>query len=153
MVLRLKRRLTDDRTVEVGYGVTISHRAFSYAEFREVEATAMRLARETLPAARAFDAATLDDEDLPPEHEEALRGQSARHAVKLLLLRFGTGWDGIETEDGAPAPLTAESLDLFLDLFPGVAATLHALLLSPWAELEQEGNGSAPSPHTATAVA
>lgn len=151
MVLRLVRGLTGGRTIELGYGVTVTHRGFTYADLREAESTALRLARETMPAARAFDAAALDDEDLPPEHEEALRGQAARHLVKLLLLRFGTAWGGLETDSGEPAPLTAESVDMFLDLFPGVASALHGQLLSPWHELEREGNGYAPSPSTATA--
>lgn len=152
MALRLKRGLTEGRTLELGYGVNVTHRPFTYADLREAEATALRLARETLPAARAFEAAATDDEDLPPEHEEALRGQAARHLVKLLVLRFGTAWGGVETDTGDSAPLTAESLDLFLDLFPGVASALHAQLLAPWFELEQEGNGFAPSHSTATAA-
>ncbi|EPX82101.1 hypothetical protein [Salipiger mucosus] len=153
MVLRLQRRLGGARDIELGYGVVVSHRAFTYGDLREAEATAMRLARQTLPADRAFNAECIDDEDLGPEHDEALRGQLARHLVKLLLMRFGTGWQGVEGEDGAPAPLTAETLDTFLDLFPGVATTLHAGLLAPWAELEREGNGSAPLQDTATAEA
>lgn len=151
MVLRLQRRLGGAREIPLGYGVTVSHQAFGYADLREAEATAMRLARQTLPAARAFDAECLDDEDLGPEHDEALRGQAARHLVKLLVTRFGTGWSGVETEDGAAAPLTADYLDAFLDTFPGVASSLHAGLLSPWVALEQEGNVSAPLPDTATA--
>ena len=153
MVLRLARRLAVSRTIDLGYGVSVSHRPFGYADLCEAKATAHRLARESLPAARAFDAALHDDEDLGPEHEEALRGQAARHLVKLLLLRFGDRWEGIEAEDGSPAPLTAETLDASLDLFPGVASTLHISLESPWVELEMEGNVSAPSPHTATAEA
>jgi len=151
MVLRLARRLGVARTIELGYNVTVSHRPFGYADWREAEAAAMRLARSTLPADLAFKAEMADDEDLGPEHEEALRGQAARHLVKLLLSRFGTGWTGIETESGDPAPMTPETLDMFLELFPGVAGTLHASLLAPWIEAEREGNVSAPSPGTATA--
>ena len=151
MVLRLTRRLGAARRIELGYGVTVSHRAFSYADLREAEATALRLARQSLPEALAFEAECLDDEDLGPEHEEALRGQAARHLVKLILLRFGTGWTGVETEAGAPAPLDAASIEAFLDLFPGVASALHAALLQPWVDLEQEGNASAPLPDTAMA--
>ena len=151
MVLRLARRLGVARTIELGYNVTVSHRPFGYADWRAAEAAAVRLARSTLPADLAFKAEMADDEDLGPEHEEALRGQAARHLVKLLLLRFGTGWGGLETDRGEPAPLEADSLDLFLDLFPGVASALHGQLLSPWHELEREGNGYAPSPSTATA--
>lgn len=153
MVLRLSRAMAGARTIPLGYGVTVSFRQFTFAELREAEATAMRLARETLPPARAFDAAALDDEDLGPEHDDALRGQAARHLVKLLLTRFGTGWEGVEDETGAPAPLEAGSIDAFLDLFPGTAASLHAGLLAPMVAVEMEGNVSAPSPHTATAEA
>ena len=91
----------------------------------------MRLAGETLPPAHAFDEAALDDEDLGPEHEEALRGQTAQHLVKLLLTRFGTGWDGIEDDTGAPASLQSETIDAFPDLFPGTAYSLLSGLLAP----------------------
>lgn len=151
MVLRLQRSLAQSREIALGYGVTVSHRAFGYGDLREAEATAMRLARQTLPPDRAFEAELSDDDDLGPEHEEALRGQAARHLVKLLLLRFGTGWQGVETGEGAPSPLDADALDAFLDLFPGVSSSLHAGLLAPWVELEQEGNVFAPSPDTVTA--
>ena len=151
MVLRLSRRVGAARTIDLGYDVTVSHRAFGYADWREAEATAMRLARQTLPAELAFAAECSDEEDLGPEYEEALRGQAAQHLVKLLLVRFGDGWTGVEGPDGAPAPLTAETLDQFLELFPGVAGTLHASLLAPWVEVAREGNVSAPSQDTATA--
>ncbi len=153
MVLRLSRALDGARKITLGYGVAVSFRQFSFADLREAEATAMRLARETLPPAHAFDAAALDDEDLGPEHEEALRGQAARHLVKLLLTRFGTGWEGIEDETGAPAPLSSASIDAFLELFPGTASVLHQGLLAPMVAVEREGNVSAPSPHTVTAEA
>ncbi|KAB2539657.1 hypothetical protein AL035_17765 [Salipiger aestuarii] len=153
MALRLARGLSGPRRIELGYGVFVSHRPFGYADLREAEATAQRLARTTVPERLAFEAALHDDEDLGPEHDEAARGQFARHLVKLLLLRFGAGWDGVEAEDGTPAPMTEQSLDAFMSLFPGVSSVLHARLIEPWAELESEGNVSALSPHTATAEA
>ncbi|MBU2960062.1 hypothetical protein KO516_04305 [Citreicella sp. C3M06] len=153
MALRLVRALSGPRRIELGYGVAVSYRAFGYADLREAEATAHRLARETMPERLAFAAALHDDEDLGPEHDEGRRGQFARHLVKLLLLRFGTGWEGVEVDDGRAAPMTEDTLDAFLSLFPGVASVLHVRLLEPWAELEAEGNVSARSPHTATAEA
>ncbi|GGG59758.1 hypothetical protein GCM10011415_02110 [Salipiger pallidus] len=153
MVLRLSRALAGARTIPLGYGVTVSFRQFGFSDLREAQAAAMRLARETLPPAHAFDAAALDDEDLGPEHEDALRGQADRHFVKLLLVRFGTGWEGLEDETGAPAPFEAATIDIFLDLFPGTASVLHQSLMAPVVAVEMEGNVSAPSPHTATAEA
>lgn len=151
MALRLHKRTSEPREIALGYGVTVSCRPFGYAEYREAEAAAMRLARQNLPEALQFEAEMLGEDDLPPEHDEALRGLAARYVVKLLLMRFGAGWAGIEAEDGTPAAMTSDTLDQFMALFPGIAATLHGELLAPWLAVELEGNGSAPLPNTDTA--
>ncbi|MBE9635780.1 hypothetical protein [Salipiger mangrovisoli] len=151
MVLRLHRRGSEPRQIDLGYGVTVSCKPFGYADYREAEAAALRLARQNLPEELQLEAEIHDEENLGPEHDEALRGLAARYVVKLLLLRFGAGWAGVELEDGSAAPMTAATLDEFMRLFPGVSATLHGELLAPWIALEMEGNVSAPSPNTATA--
>ena len=152
MALRLARKLGRSRRIELGYGVWVDLRPFSYAEFKECEATAMRMALDGMSTADATETAAMDDEDLRPEVEEATRGRFASFIVHLVLVRFGEGWGGIEDEDGAPVAMNAGTIAQVLEAFPGVAQALHIEMLQPFQAVDAEGNVSAPLPNTATAV-
>lgn len=149
MALRLSRVVDRPRRIEVGYGVAMSFRPMSYAAYKEVEAAALRLARERLPIDMAAEVEAVDDDDIRPEVEDRLRGEAAAQLVRMAMLRFGESWEGLEDETGAPAPMTPETVSQFLELFPGVASFVHQALLAPFQELRREGNASAPSQGTA----
>lgn len=149
MALRLGRAIAAERTIKVGYGASFSFRPFSFADFKEAEAAAMRLAREGMPAVMAVELEAVDDEDVAPEVEDNLRGRAADNLVRLLVRRFGTGWDGFETEDGSPAPFDADHIGQVFDLFPGIVQVLQQSLMTPFQEVTREGKPSAPSPSTA----
>lgn len=153
MALRLSRKLTGPRRIEIGYGVVFTVRHFTFSDFKHAEASAARIAEESRSAADASTMEALDDEDMPPEVEEAHRGNFAQALLLVLLQRFGDGWEGVETEAGEPAPFDRRALLEFLDLFPGAALTLQRELLLPFHLLVTEGNGSAPSPSTDTSAA
>jgi hypothetical protein len=150
MALRLSRSLNVERRIEVGYGVIFRIRAFSFAEYKEVEAAAHRMARETLSPGIAIELEAVDDEDLKPEVDDAMRGRFAQTLTLLLLLRFGTGWGGVEIDDDKSAPFERQSIEMFLDQFPGVAIVLQQQLLLPFQTIAAEGKGSAPLPDTGT---
>lgn len=150
MVLRLARSLNAERRIDVGYGVAFHIRAFSFAEYKEVEAAAHRMAREKLPVGIAAEIEAVDDEDLKPEVGDAMRGRFAQILTLLLLLRFGTRWDGVEINDDEAAPFERVSIELFLDQFPGVAIALQQHLLMPFQAVASEGKVSALSPDTGT---
>lgn len=149
MALRLGRAIGAARRIECGYGVAFDIAPIPFAAFKEIEATAWRLARESLPLEMAAEIEALEDEAVRPEIEDRIRGAASALIVRLAVLRFGRGWEGIEAEDGTPAPLTADTLDQVFDLFPGVVQRLQMDLLTPFQEVEREGNASAPSPDTA----
>jgi hypothetical protein len=152
MVLRLGRSIDAVRDIDVGYGVSFTFRPFSYAEYKSAEAAAQKLARSGLSMSSQIAVETADDEDLPEQVEQEIRGRF--HSVLLLILldRFCTSWAGVELEDGTPAPTEYGCFEVFLKEFPGVANTLAGRLLAPFFEVEQEGNGSAPSPSTGLEV-
>jgi len=150
MVLRLARHIGQDREIDVGYGVVFRFGPISYAAFKEAEAGAHRLARETVDMATAVALEASEIEDLDEEAEDHLRGRFAECLILLLCLRFGTGWDGVELENGEAAPFRRNEVSEFLSLFPGVALTLQQRLLSPFEMVSSEGKGSAPSPNTAS---
>jgi hypothetical protein len=148
MVLRLSRAIGVSRRIEVGYGVVFQIGPFTFAEYKEAEATALRLARAALPPAVALDMEAYDDEDMPAAVEDTTRGIFASQMLSLMLRRFGVGWEGVELEDGSPAPLDGEAIDQFLAMFPGAAQQLQHGLLAPLVAVTSEGKGSAPSPST-----
>lgn len=153
MALRLSRSLGTERQIDVGYGVSFRFRPFTFAELKEAEATAHRLARESLPPRLAVEAEAFDDEDAGPDVDDAVRGRFAEVLTLLMVLRFGTGWDGVEIDDGVPAPFERQAVEQFLDQFPGVAMILQHSVLAPWSAALSEGKGYAPSPGTGIPVA
>jgi hypothetical protein len=149
MALRLGRSIGARRRIDCGYGVAVDLSPMSFAAFKEIEATAWRLAREGLPLEMSAEIEALEDEAVRPEVEDRIRGAASALIVRLAVLRFGAGWDGIEAPDGSPAPLNAETVDQVFDLFPGVVQRLQVELLAPFQEVEREGNAFAPSSDTA----
>jgi len=61
-------------------------------------------------------------------------------------------WEGIEDPDGSPAPVTPDRIDALIDV-PVIYDAFTARYLSRWLTVEQEKNGSAPSPTGTSAVA
>lgn len=165
MVLRLGRSLNVERNISVGYGVVFYIKPFSYSDFKEVEASAQRIARNTASEAEQIEVESVDDEDLSPETEDSVKARYSQALLMGLLLRFGAGWDGVvlAPEDVDEAPLTASvpespapfvksRIEEFLKLFPGVALTLQHELLAPYQAVALEGKGSAPLLNTDTPV-
>ncbi|MBB3995308.1 hypothetical protein GGR95_002963 [Sulfitobacter undariae] len=146
----MSRSIGENRRIEVGYGVAFLIGSFTFAEYKEVESTAMRLARATLPPAMAMDVEALDDEDMPVEIEDTTRGLFASKQLSLMLRRFGVGWEGVEMEDGTAAPFDGEAIDQFLSMYPGAALLLQQSLLSPYIAVVSEGKSSALLPDTGT---
>lgn len=152
MALRIARSLGQARRIDLAYGTSITFRPFTFAEWKEVEATATRLAREARPLMLQAEAEALDDEDLPPDHEDQLQGAYFDQLLRLAVVRFATGWEGLEGEDGNPAPLTMRSVGDLLDMAPGIAVELQRRLLQPMDAIVSEGKGCAPSQSTDTAA-
>lgn len=153
MALRLTRKLEEPRTIDIGYGVEVDMQPFTYAQFKEAEAAAARLSEGSGDAADAAAREAIDDEDMPPEVEDAVRGRYGHALLLILVVRHASGWRGIVTDGEAPAPLTHATVAQFLDLFPGAAQTLAREVMAPAHWLVSEGNGSAPSQGTGTPAA
>ncbi len=69
-------------------------------------------------------------------------------------MRYCRAWSGLLAgEEGreTPAPLEVGYVETLLNTYPGVADYLSRNLLLPFQMVEQEGNGSAPSPSGASA--
>ncbi|WP_152455723.1 hypothetical protein [Roseivivax sp. THAF40] len=149
----MSRKLMGPRRIDIGYGVAFHVRPFTFADFKNAEASAVRIAEESRSPMDAAAVEAIDEEDMPPEVEDAFRGDFAQALLLVLLQRYGEGWEGVETEAGTPASFDRRSILEFLDLFPGAGQTLQREILLPFHVLVSEGNGSAPSQDTASAEA
>lgn len=72
--------------------------------------------------------------------------------TKALARLVIEGWEGIADPDGSPAPVTPDRIDALLDL-PVIYDAFTARYLTRWLTVEQEKNGSAPSPNGTSVVA
>lgn len=155
MALRLGRSINQERNIPVGYGVSFSFKPFSFAQYREARAAAHKMARSSLSMKSQMAVETIDDEDMPEEVEHEIQGQFDHALLLLLIMRYCQSWEGLLTEnEGAEeqAPLEIGYVESLLAAFPGVADFLSRQLLLPYQIVEQEGNGSAPSPSGASAA-
>lgn len=79
----------------------------------------------------------------------SLEAQFTVDMAKAILRRTVIEWEGVEGEDGEPAPVTAAYIDALVD-HPAVFNPLMEKYLSRFFTLESEKNGSAPSPNGTT---
>ena len=66
--------------------------------------------------------------------------------AKALARLVVVDWEGVGDADGTPVPVTAEGIDALLDILPLFEA-FQLRYVSKGLLLEQEKNGSAPSPN------
>ncbi|GHE05457.1 hypothetical protein U879_03845 [Defluviimonas sp. 20V17] len=65
--------------------------------------------------------------------------------AKAIARRVVLDWEGVGDADGTPVALTPESIDALLDIWP-IFEAFQIQYVGPGMLLEQEKNGSAPSP-------
>lgn len=155
MALRLARSINQGRSISVGYGVSFDFKPFTFAQYREARAAAHKMARSSLSMSAQLAVESVDDEDMPTDVEHEIQGRFDHALLLLLITRYCQSWSGLLIGDeGAetPAPLEVGYVEALLDSYPGVADYLSRALLLPFQMVEQEGNGSAPSPNGASAA-
>ncbi|MEL6960457.1 MAG: hypothetical protein AAGL89_16050 [Pseudomonadota bacterium] len=149
MAIRLLRHLNIPRDIDVGYGVSIRVMPFSYADYRECEAAAMRQATEGMSQADAIEMDSVDFEEVDPRVQDGIQGRYSKCLLQVLLVRFGDGWTGIQDENGKAAPMNADTVEQFFDLFPAAGQMVLSEVVQPYQVIASEGNVSAPLPNTA----
>ena len=96
-------------------------------------------------AARAEIAAA----DLPAD---ASNDDLSMIGAKAIARRAVLAWEGVGDADGNPVPVTPEGIDALLEIWP-VFEAFQVKYVGNGMLLEQEKNGSAPSPTGTSAVA
>lgn len=137
MVISLNKALTEERRIDLGRGVAIRVRPVGFARFS-------RLNLDALLRAQAELAGRSEGEDAPSPM--AISALAQLHLDRDLIVASLTGWEGIEDETGAVAPITAETWALFAELHPDLATVAIAEIRMPGLLAAAEGNASAPSP-------
>lgn len=155
MAIRLSRKLFESRDIPIGYGVSFTFAPFGYADYKEAEARAGRMARDRLSQVDTIKLETTDDEDLGPEFAEKMIGLSAEILLDSLVMKYATSWSGVFYEKKNPddpeeadiaMPLTPESWEGFRSELPLMADILDRKLVMPMHVIVTEGNASAPLP-------
>jgi hypothetical protein len=140
MAVILSKELFKPRTIPCGYGVKITFAPFGFADYREAEARSRRLAADRLTQPEALAMDQKSDEDLGPEFQERLFGLASEVLIDSLVMKFATGWEGVEDETKAPLPLNPENWQSFRDEFPTLVDILDRSLGKPMQVLADEGN-------------
>lgn len=154
MVAKLSKALRGEkRRISLGYGVSFEFEPFTFAQYKEAEAWAMRNAREGLTSAQEAALAGAEVEELGGEFQDTLMGLAAQMILDRLVMNFCTGWDGVEgfdkdPEDSAPLAFTPENWEMFRDEMPALVELLEQQLRNPMHIVVTEGNGSGLSQST-----
>ncbi|WP_065329964.1 hypothetical protein [Tritonibacter mobilis] len=155
MALRLGRSINQERTIPLGYGVTLVFKPFTYAQYKEARAAAHKMARANLSDESQMAVEFVDDEDMPEQVEQEIQGRIEHYVLVLLIVRYCSSWEGLLTDDEGSetlAPINLASAGALLDTYPGIAEYLGKILLTPHKLVAQEGNGFAPLPSGASAA-
>lgn len=142
MAISLRKALTEEREIDLGRGVTVRVKPVGFARFSRLNAEALMRAQAELAAAGEGEPAF-----------GAVAALSQTHLNVAMIVETITGWDGVEGEDGAPAPVTAATWALFADICPDLASIVVAEIRQPGVLAACEGNAFAPSPNGAQAGA
>lgn len=161
MVVLVKRQANAERTVPLGYGVKMTFKRFTYAQYKACEALAHTRARNLaeLPEGSLLD---LDGtEPVAAEIEAALVGSASELMLDALVSRFAVSWSGVLDGDqyveGKPEthfelPLNGDTWLQFRTENPVTVDVLFTALHRPVGLIDAEGKGSALSQSTDTAV-
>ncbi len=144
MAVRLAKALFSERRIEIGYGVTVTFRRFGYADYKEAEARAHRMARSGLDPVRAIALDVGDDEEVPPDVQDRLIGLASEILLDSMVIGFATRWEGVVGDDGAALPLTRDTWVAFRSELPLLAENLERKLAMPMHMVAAEGKGFAP---------
>ena len=118
--------------LDLGHGVRVHVRPCTTALMMAARASAQRSA-----------ISSTDDAQAAGERTAAL--------VKALGRLGIQEWQGVGDAEGEPAPITPESVDAFLDLWP-MAEAFERLYLGPALLLDDEKNVFAPAPNGTSAA-
>ena len=153
MPVLVKRHPYAERVVPLGYGVQMTFKRFTYAQYKAVESLAHSRARSLteLPEGSLLD---LDGtEPLEPEIEAALIGSASELLLDTLVNKFALSWVGVldgdqyvvdKPETHIELPLNADTWLQFRTENPMNADILMTALVRPYGLIDAEGKGSAP---------
>lgn len=149
MVIKVsKALLKKERKIPIGFGVSLTFKAFKFAQYKEVESWARRQAREELSPEQKTALAGKELDELGDEFHDSLVGLAEQMLLDRLISEFCIGWDGIEVfeddpDQSEPLPFTVTNWPMVRDTYPLLADTLRHKLADPMTVIAAEGNESA----------
>lgn len=140
-MIRLSR-CKDPRSLDLGFGVSAVVKPLSYAIWRAAILAAERQALQVATERGLVEAAGGMISDIPEPHDrDGIRGLRDQFMLQGLARHAILEWAGIIDEEGAPAPLAAETINLLIRQHPLIAARFETEYLSELDPLVAEGNG------------
>lgn len=105
-----------------------------------------------LPLTTALMVASRSDAQVEALPDSAIDEERAVVFAKAIARRAVTDWEGVGDAEGAPAPVSPESIDALLDVWP-IFEAFQLAYVAKGLMLEQEKNASALSPSGTSAGA
>jgi hypothetical protein len=152
-VIRLSR-CKDSRSLDLGFGVSVVVKPLSFAIWRAASLAAESRAIQVATEKGLVEAAGGMISDIPDAHDrDGIRGLRDQFLLQGLGRHAITAWSGVASEDGSPAPVTPEAIDLLIVQHPLIAARFEIEYLSEIDLLLAEGNASGAAPRGTSAAA
>jgi hypothetical protein len=152
-MIRLSR-CKDSRTLDLGFGVSVTVKPLSFAVWRAASLAAERQAVQVATEKGLVEAAGGMISDIPdPSDRDGIRGLRDQFLLQGLGRHAITEWLGVASEDGSPAPVTPEAIDLLILQHPLIAARFEIEYLREIDLLLAEGNASGAAPRGTSAAA
>jgi hypothetical protein len=147
-------RVKDPRTLDLGFGVSVTVKPLSFAVWRAASLAAERQAVQVATEKGLVEAAGGMISDIPDAHDrDGIRGLRDQFLLQGLGRHAITAWSGVAAEDGSPAPVTPEAIDLLILQHPLIAARFEIEYLRELDLLLAEGNASGAAPRGTSAAA
>lgn len=128
--------------IDLANGVRVQVRPLTTAAWETARARARRLAEELADHEQAIAEAGGAVDGLPDLTDpDARQGLSQMLYVIALAQGAILAWDGVGDAAGAPAPVTADSVEALIRNVPSIAETFVVAYTRPLSEALAEGNG------------
>lgn len=142
------------RRMTLGAGVAVTVKPLTFALYRAAVHSAERQAREVASELGLIEAAGGSIADIPSPHDaEGMRGLRDQFLLQALARHAIAAWEGIGDADGAPAPVTPETIDALIRDHPLLAERFEVEYLREITEWIAEGNASGAAPTGTSAAA
>lgn len=135
----------EPRTVDLGYGVTVTLGPIGFADLKAAEGAALRKARTQIEARREATEIAAEGSDAVAALGDDIVALAEEIMLDEMVGRHAVAWAGVLDDDGeTPAALTRDNWVRFRRGVPFLADRLRAEIRMPMELVVREGKPSTP---------